>query len=367
MTAADEPIRVLHVADNPYMGGITSHILSVVEAFRDRQDFTVHAAVLTGRTNDRALFERAAAAGCPVHEIPMAWTFDARVLGRLRDFVRDGEYALVHIHNYRAAWLAALARLTMPLVYTCHGAAVAPAFRTRLWQRGALRVARGLPRVVACSQYVAAWLAAQGVPRDRIATVYNAVAAPPPAPADSDRDAPHGATVFLYAGRLAPGKGLETLLDAAAGLPNAVLRIAGDGPLRAPLEEQVRRLGLDARFLGNQADMAPIYHTADAVVLPSEMEALPMTLIEAAAWGKPAIGTTAGGIPEVIADGETGLLTPPRDVEGLRDAMMRLMDAAKRERLGDAARARWRARFSPDAMAEGLASVYRAVCARPEM
>jgi glycosyltransferase involved in cell wall biosynthesis len=94
------------------------------------------------------------------------------------------------------------------------------------------------------------------------------------------------------------------------------------------------------------------------------MEALPMTLIEAAACGRPSVATRAGGIPEVVRHEETGLLIAAGDEEALADALLRLKDPALRARLGKAAHAHWQAHFAPVVMAGALKRVYFEACPR---
>lgn len=133
----------------------------------------------------------------------------------------------------------------------------------------------------------------------------------------------------------------------------------GDGPLRPALESQAAALGAPVRFVGAVREPGPYYQLADAVVLPSRMEALPMALIEAAAYGKPAIATRAGGIPEVALDGESGILIDYGDIQALRQAIEALRNPDVRTRLGNGARARWNACFTLERMADGLAQAYR--------
>jgi glycosyltransferase involved in cell wall biosynthesis len=160
-------------------------------------------------------------------------------------------------------------------------------------------------------------------------------------------------------GRLVEAKGLDVFLRALSGAKGVVGVLVGDGPMRRRLERMARDVGADVRFAGRVAAPAAFYRMANVVVLPSQMEALPMSLIEAAACGAPAIGTRAGGIPEVIEDDESGLLVPPGDPDALRRAIERLRDEpAARRRLGEGARAVWRERFTPERLAAELTRAY---------
>lgn len=143
---------------------------------------------------------------------------------------------------------------------------------------------------------------------------------------------------ILYVGSLQARKGVPVLIDAVAGLdrPGWRLDIAGDGPDRAELEAQVRRLGLQdrVRFLGQQsyAGIEALYRDAAVCVAPSiigpggRTEGIPNVMIEALAHGRPAISTEVSGIPELIRHRETGWLTRPGDAEGLRAALREVHD-----------------------------------------
>lgn len=356
------PIRVLMLAENPYMGGITSHILTALHAFRDDPEVELVPATLPNLRADTTLVDAAAAAGFAVHVFPMAHRFDPRVSGRLRRFVQDEGIGLVHVHGYRGTVVAALARMPVPVVNTCHGELVAPALRSRLWEKLDLRAMRGHARIIACAGFVRDWLVRQGLPAERIAVIPNATL-PPAAPGNEDVRRSMGIgpdqPLAVYAGRLVEGKGLATLLDALAALPDMAAAIVGEGPLAQVLREQAGPLGERIWFAGRRSSVGDFYAAADLVVLPSRQEALPMTLIEAASWGKPVVTTRTGGIPEVVIHGETGLLVPYDDPGALSTALALLNDPALRERFGRAARERWDQRYSPAVFAAALRDVYR--------
>jgi glycosyltransferase involved in cell wall biosynthesis len=123
-------------------------------------------------------------------------------------------------------------------------------------------------------------------------------------------------------------------------------------------------LGLEGavRFLGYQAEVAPILAASDLLVLPSRAEGLPVVLLEAMALARPVIAARVGGVPEVIRDGENGLLVAPGAPNELADRVLGLLaDPAAAERLGNAGRRQVVQRYSPDMAARRLAAVYRAV------
>ncbi len=148
--------------------------------------------------------------------------------------------------------------------------------------------------------------------------------------------------VLVFAGRLGPQKAVGTLLQALVHVPGATLVVAGDGPERAALERRAAELGLDGRvrFLGSvpREAVLRLFRAADASVLPSAWENFPHTVVEALAVGCPVIATAVGGVPEVVVDGENGLLVAAGDVTALAAAIERLLsDDDLRARLADAA------------------------------
>lgn len=352
--------RVLLLAESPYTGGITSHILSICDAFAGNRRYEILLATLPGRGGDGALYEGAGARGLEAYTLPMHSRFDRAVGGQLLQFVEAHGVDLVHTHNYRATIATEWASLPVPSLNTCHGAMTHPTPKLRFWQALELRVMRGRPVVVACSYSVRDWLVSRKIDASRIRVVHNGFG--PPAgccPATREQmDVPPGDLLLLFAGRLVEGKGLHTVLEAMESMVGITIVVAGDGPLRVDLETQAKSLRVSARFLGAISAPWPYYAAADVVVLPSHMEALPMSLIEAAAFGKPAVATRVGGIPEVVIDGETGLLVAPGDITGLRESLGRLRDPDLRLRLGEAALARWRDRFSRERLATELGRVY---------
>ncbi len=139
--------------------------------------------------------------------------------------------------------------------------------------------------------------------------------------------------VLAFAGRLGVQKALGVALDALADIPDVELVVAGDGPERGALERRARELGLDGRvrFLGSvQRDtVLRLFRAADASLLPSAWENFPHTVVEALAVGCPVIATAVGGVPEIVRDGENGLLVPPRDSRALAAAIRRFFADAR--------------------------------------
>jgi glycosyltransferase involved in cell wall biosynthesis len=167
-------------------------------------------------------------------------------------------------------------------------------------------------------------------------------------------------------GRLTLGKGFESFLQAARIIyrqrPNVKFIVAGDGPLKEPLETKAREYGLDGAvlFLGHREDNYRILKLVDLFVLPSFSEGIPMVLLEALALARPVIASRVGGIPEVIEHRTSGLLVAPGKEDELAQSCMTLMDDYDFARqLGVAGQKRVEERFSVRVMAEKVAEVYR--------
>ena len=148
---------------------------------------------------------------------------------------------------------------------------------------------------------------------------------------------------LLFVGRLAAAKGLPVLLEAMRELPEATLTLAGDGPDRGLLERMARELGMESRvrFLGYQTpqQVRELLNFSDLFVMSSFAEGVPVVLMEAMACGLPVVATRIAGIPELVIDGENGLLVTPGDVKVTAEAIARLLaDAEMRKRMGAAGR-----------------------------
>jgi glycosyltransferase involved in cell wall biosynthesis len=152
----------------------------------------------------------------------------------------------------------------------------------------------------------------------------------------------------LFAGRLSPEKGILELVEAANGM---TLVVAGDGPLR---DRVPGALG----FVPHHA-LGPLYERAAVVAVPSHREGFGVVCAEAMAYGRPVVAGAVGGLLDLVADGETGLLVPPRDVPALREALERLIgDRELRRRMGAAARERVRSRFAWPAVTDATLAAY---------
>ena len=223
--------------------------------------------------------------------------------------------------------------------------------RAKLWLLNQVTVPR-LTGLAGVSDYArdrtARWL---GLDPSRRLTIYNGVDTERFHWAPHDRDPASPPTILVVA-HLIPEKGIDILLRGFARLedPTARLVIVGDGPQQAELRGLAQQLGIDTRteFVGLRDDVQSCLHAADVFVHPAIWaEAFGWTIAEAMASGCPVVASRTGGIPELIEDGESGLLVEPRDPEGIAAALNRLLASPElRQRLAAAARRRVEERFS---------------------
>ncbi len=202
--------------------------------------------------------------------------------------------------------------------------------RVRLLRATRNTALRRATRVVVPSAYLRDLAVAWGVPPERLEVVPNPA---PPLPALPGRDearARLGLNGFTLAaaGRLTRQKALEDALDAVARTHDVTLVVAGDGPERSALERRATALELEqrVRFAGalSRDEVLTLFRAADAALLTSSWENLPHSVVEALAVGTPVLATRVGGVPEVVRDGENGLLVPTGDVDAIAGAIGRL-------------------------------------------
>ena len=281
---------------------------------------------------------------------------------RVRQMIERGGFDLVHIHKPfdfpLAAWIHR--RTGRPIIYSSHGRDFFPGDR---------RFTDSIQTFTACSAYNAADVRAR-YGRDA-QVIYNGIDTEhfsPRAPDLATRQHITGtdAPLILWVGRLERWKGTIDALRALAllGCP-AHLAVIGDGPEMPRLRNAARSLGIAARvhFLGacDHARLPGCYAAADIVVGTSfANETFGMALAEASACARPIIATRFGGFPEVVRDGETGLLVPPRDPQALASAIATLLhDPGRRRTMGDAGRAHVVTNFAWPVVTEHVLRLYR--------
>jgi glycosyltransferase involved in cell wall biosynthesis len=230
---------------------------------------------------------------------------------------------------------------------------------------------------IAASEAIRLMLLADGVPADRTVTVHEGIDLHHvlAAPAVNIHEAfflPHGAPVVGNVAALVPHKGQRHLVEAAhlvvQEVPDARFVILGEGELREHLERQVREHHLEKHVLlpGFRPDVLGCMKRFDVFAMSSITEGLGTSLLDAMACSRPIVATTAGGIPEVVEDGVTGTLVPPRDHQAMASAIVTLLaDPHRRQAMGAAGHERLKERFTVERMISATVSVYERVAGRP--
>ncbi|HXO39040.1 MAG TPA: glycosyltransferase family 4 protein, partial [Candidatus Acidoferrum sp.] len=278
-------------------------------------------------------YERARRRGLSVRMVHCLGRADWRAVRQIEEYIQEDRIDLLHTHGYKADLYGYVAarRSHKPIVATCHnwvGGTAALGIYNHL-DRMALKRFNALAAV---SDSVAQRLMDSGVSARKIKTIANGIDVEPfecaqPLPALAF----DGHKVVGMVARLDLQKGFEYLLRAVRELSSAFsslkLVIVGEGPDRKAIEDMIRQYSLQSNVIlaGQQSDMRGVYAAMDVFALPSLNEGLPMTILEAMAASKPVIATRVGAIPGVIKHGESGLLVDPRDADGLRSALARLL------------------------------------------
>ena len=366
--SASDPLprrpRLLLLITLAEVGGAQSYVAALLPALT--RDFDVAVAA----HGPGPLQEAAAANGARF--IPLEHV--RRSVNPLRDLAGLAELVrlfrrerpdIVHANSSKAGILgrlaAAFARVPIR-IFTVHGWAFAAhsGLASSLY-RWADRLISPLTSMTICvSEYSRTQgLEARTCAADRTVVIPNAVDLQPPSAGERNRKPP----VLIAVGRLKAPKDFLTLVRGLALLRpgSAKTLIVGDGPDRADVEAEIRRLGIgnEVELLGERRDVPELLADADVFVLSSSSEGMPVSVLEAMAVGLPVVGSQVGGVPELVVDGVNGLLVRPGDPSELARALDRLLfDAELRRRLGEAGRERAQGRFTLDSFRRAHVELY---------
>ena len=367
----------LHIDTARTWRGGQNQVLLTVNGLRELG----HRAALVAHPDGE--LRRRAAEGLELIPLAPRTEMDLSAAWRLARVVKRLGPDIIHAHDAHAVAMASLA-LSLGASSTKSGCAPAPglvASRRVDFHIKGNAFSRWKHRQVDCfiaaSEAIRRMLVADGVPADRAVTVHEGidvdhVLAAPPVNVHEAFWLPHRAPVVGNVAALVPHKGQRHLIEAAhlvvRELPDARFLILGEGELREHLEHQVREHHLEKHVLlpGFRTDVLGCIKSFDLFVLSSVTEGLGTSLLDAMACSRAIVATRAGGIPEVVEDGENGLLVPPRDHAAMAQAIVRLLkDEALRRQMGNAGFSRVRSRFTVERMVAETAAVYARVARRP--
>jgi len=355
VSGASRPIRVAHVSLTLKTGGL-ERILADLARHVDRDRYHLEFIALreTGRFADEIRD-----AGWKVHDLQSRSRWQD--LSALRQLFHERQIDIVHTHNtYPHLYGTLAARWAgVPIVLqTRHGQRAGHGWKSRVQYRLA---SRWCNQIIAVSDDAATLcVESDGIPPSKVRRIWNGI--------DTDQFrwtppavAPHAISVA----RLSPEKDFPTLLAAvrtvAPQVPGFRLTIVGHGPDREKLEATVKDWGLTGQihFLGERADVPELLAQSAFFVTATLTEGISLTLLEAMAVGRAVIATAVGGNPEIVVDGQTGMLVPPRSVERLAEAMVEMCHHPERWRdWGVAGRDRVLEHFDVRRMAEDYEQVY---------
>jgi glycosyltransferase involved in cell wall biosynthesis len=378
-TEQPRPIPIAFVIDNMGLGGTELNAVRTAELL-DRARFDLRVVCIGA---DGPLSERYRAMGVPVVSLRLDSLYGPTMLSaglRFARYLRAERIQIVHAHDmYSNIFATVWARVagTPVVIASRRWWHSLPNRKLRLGNAAAFRMAGA---VLANSPQVArSVLESHDLPAARVWTVTNFADDAAFAPVDDEVrlrqrrawNVPEAAVVIGCVARLVPVKDHATLVDAFAALraqrPDVHLVLIGDGACRPVLEAQVERLGLrdGVTFTGELRGGGNHHRAFDISALVSLSEGFPNTLVEAMAAGVPVVATAVGGSIDAVADGETGLLVPPRSPRELADALLRLVDSPPlRRTLGDAGRARATLTYRAAPTLLALQSMYEALLQR---
>lgn len=366
--------HICHIFKITGVSGSENHLLTLASHL-DRSWYRLTFCLLIERKLDLSAYVAALeAVGVEVVRFPIHADLDPLLLWRLARFLRAKKLDIVHTHLIHGDLYGTLAARLAGVPFVVSTKHNDNAFRRQRFYAWLDRnLARYQDRIITISYHLKRFcVEVEGLPADKIVPIHYGLdmkaflkSADDGAAVRTEFSIPVDAHLVGVVGRLTEQKGHTYLLEAFAEvvqtLPSAHLLVIGDGELSSNLEYQVTRLGLhdNVTFAGYRQDVSRIMVALDVMAMPSLWEGFGLVLLEAMAAAKPIVATRVSAIPEIVADGETGLLVPPKDPEGLARALLALLhDPARAQEMGRRGRRRLEERFTVARMVEQTQAVY---------
>ena len=347
-------MKVLHVHRIGGIGGSERHLLTLLPALDERGVEVSFLGLDDPRRAPDPFYE---ALTVPYERLPAPRDLDPLLAVRVRQATRRAD--IVHTHLVHADVYGAIG--ARRLVSTKHNDDPFRAGPFRFVERA---LARRAKRIIAITESLARFQVERvGLPRDKVEVVHygldelpGAWGANPPDPVPPD------ARVLLCVCRLEPQKGVDVAIRALAEVPDAYLVVLGEGPQRGELELLAAELGVPVYMPGRVPDVAAWLRRTDLLVHPVRWEGFGLALLEAMLASVPVVATRVSSIPEIVVDGETGLLVPPDDPAALAGAVTRVL--ADPAGYGERGLARARSEFSVAKMADRTLAIYEQAMSR---
>ncbi len=366
-------MRVAHILKTTGLSGAESHLLTLsggllAEGWESRLIVLVNQ-----RRPPTALIEAARAANVQIDTVPLASDLDMAATAKIAALLKSAQAQIVHTHMIHGDLYGTLAaRMAgIAVVQSRHND---DKFRRRWVVRLLTRwLAAQAKTVIAISDSLATFARdVEGVSGPKIVRIHygldpaQVTAKARPEALRAELGLNDNVPLIGAVGRLTEQKGFRYLLEAFAvirgSLPQAQLVIAGDGELRSTLEAQK---GNHVHLLGWRSDVPSIMADLDVLAVPSLWEGFGLVMLEAMALSKPVVASRVSALPEIVADGETGLLVPPADPKALASALcVVLADKARARAMGERGRARLEKEFTVQGMVRQHAAVYKEAASR---
>ena len=359
-------MKVLHVQRIGGIGGSERHVLELLPWLRARDIDARFLGLDDTSAAPEPFYAALAERDVPFERLSCTRDVDPLLARRAAGATRAFEPDLVHTHLVHADVYGAIAatRARAVLVSTKHNDDPFRSGKGRYLER---LLTRQAALVICITEALARFNRdVVGLPGTKLRVVHYGLDAPPePWGPPGGPELPADTPVLVAVSRLVRQKGVDVAIDALAAIrerhPAAQLVVLGEGPLRGELAERAARSGLAGavNFPGRVGDVTWWLRRANVVVHPARWEGFGLAVLEAMLCARPVVATAVSSIPEIVADGETGLLVPPEDPAALADAVNVLLDdPARAAGMGDAGRIRARAEFSVARMTERTAVAY---------
>lgn len=359
-------LRVCHLISGDLWAGAEVMACHLLKQLRARRNIDLTVIVL----NEGRLARELRSAGLSVQVVDESRHSLLQIANAIRKILAQLPPDILHAHRYKENLLAFLVSRFYPgvsLIATQHGLPEthdhSVSWSGRLKSKVNFFVlSRFFQKVVAVSEDIHTFFVNDlGFCAAHVAVIHNGIEIPPAVSGKAEG----GSFVIGSSGRLFPVKDYPLMIRIAQELANMgeiCFVLAGDGPERGVLEKAIEESGLTERFVlkGHLEDMDSFYQGLDLYLNTSVHEGIPMTILEAMAWGLPVVAPSVGGIPEVIKDGEEGFLLSDRDPGRFAEKCRQLQrDASLHDRMGRAARNKVQSAFSAEAMAQQYEQIYR--------
>ena len=364
-------MKVLHVISGGETGGSRKHVITLLEQFSRES-------VCLAVFQDGPFAEEARQQGIRVEVFSQKSRYDLSVLSRLKSFINEEKFDIVHSHGPRANLFMSFLKNKIDAIWvtTIHSDPkldfMKGGLKGKVFTKLNLHALRKIDVFFAVSERFKENLIEFGIPAEKIYTIYNGINFTKPLNRDGslqkDLNLSDDDFVMTMVARLHPIKGHDIVFQAMKQLQNERLQLVlvGDGPIRQEIEDKVEELQLQnqVHFLGFRRDVDKIYSNSNIALLASHSESFPLALLEAANQKLPLISTDVGGVRQLITSGKYGWVVPVNDSEAYAEAIEAAYNEYEQGKLAQKGEDLYTfssGHFSLKALADNIDAVYRSL------